>query len=99
MVRPDALSLASKIVYYLDDPLGNYSAIPTYYVAQMARQHVTVVLNGDGGDEAFGGYHHYAAVLQSLKWERLPQWFVHGLVRPLVNAWPDQFDYRRIAKR
>jgi asparagine synthase (glutamine-hydrolysing) len=98
MVRPDALALADKIVYYLDEPMGDSSAIPTYYVSQMARQHVTVVLNGDGGDEAFGGYNHYASVLQTLRWEKLPRWFVHGL-RPFLNRWPKRLDYRRTADR
>jgi len=58
-VRADAVKDLEKIVFYLDEPFADSSALPTYYLAAMTRRHVTVALNGDGGDEVFGGYERY----------------------------------------
>ncbi len=59
VVRPDALEALERICWHFDEPFGDASAVPTYYLCQMARQRVTVALSGDGGDEAFAGYRHY----------------------------------------
>jgi asparagine synthase (glutamine-hydrolysing) len=59
IVKADAVSLLDKLVWHFDEPFADNSAIPTYLVAKMASNHVKMVLSGDGGDEAFGGYERY----------------------------------------
>ena len=68
-VSPRALDLVDTLIWHHDGPFGDSSAVPTYIVSKMAREHVTVVLTGDGGDELFAGYRRFAAALVS---ERLP---------------------------
>jgi asparagine synthase (glutamine-hydrolysing) len=61
VVEPDAIELVPKLVRHYGEPYGDSSAIPTFYLAEVTRQHVTVALNGDGGDESFAGYLRHVA--------------------------------------
>jgi asparagine synthase (glutamine-hydrolysing) len=69
-VRAKAIDLIDRLVWHYDEPFGDSSAIPTYIVSELAREHVKVVLTGDGGDELFAGYERFAAALWT---ERIPR--------------------------
>jgi asparagine synthase (glutamine-hydrolysing) len=72
VVRPQAVELLPKLVRHYGEPFADHSAIPSFYLAQMARRHVTVALTGDGGDEAFGGYGRYANAALLAALDRVP---------------------------
>ncbi|MEA2125193.1 MAG: hypothetical protein QOI80_1975 [Solirubrobacteraceae bacterium] len=77
-VELDAVRLMDRLLWHHDQPYMDSSAIPTYVVCEMARRHVTVALNGDGGDEVFGGYDRFRAAALSV---RLPTPLVRGISR------------------
>src|SRR5712692_3592765 len=72
VVEPDAVAILPRLVWHYGEPFADPSAIPTYYVSEMARRHVTVALNGDGGDEAFLGYPRYQAMRHLDRLDHLP---------------------------
>ena len=78
VVTPAAADVLPTLAWHFDEPFADASAIPSFYVARMSSQQVTVVLTGDGGDESFGGYERYALMSMA---GRFP---VPGLVRPTM---------------
>jgi asparagine synthase (glutamine-hydrolysing) len=72
IVEPDSVDLLPRIVRQFDEPFADPSAIPTYHVCRMAREHVTVCLSGDGGDEGFAGYRRYQWALKFSGMDWLP---------------------------
>ncbi len=75
MVRPDAIAILPKLIWHYNEPFGDSSAIPTFYLAELARQSVTVALTGDAGDESFAGYDRYLANELAGWYDRLPGMF------------------------
>ena len=73
-VEPDIEEVLNKVLPMMEEPFGDSSVVPTYYVSKIARQHVTVALSGDGGDELFAGYDRYPVHLERQKYERIPAW-------------------------
>ena len=89
IVTPDAVDLIDDLVHHYDEPFADSSAIPTYLVARLAARRVKVVLSGDGGDEAFGGYSRYAHdLVEAAVRRRLPSWLRRMALGPLGRAWP-----------
>jgi asparagine synthase (glutamine-hydrolysing) len=82
-LQPDISEMVMRLVSHFDEPFGDFSIFPTYLVSEMARQHVTVALSGDGGDEIFAGYETYLAQGIDSRWySRLPRWLrQHALPR------------------
>lgn len=72
VVTPDSIEILPKLVWHYDEPFADSSAIPTFYLSQYTREHVTVALNGDGGDELFAGYERYLTYAQITRWGNLP---------------------------
>jgi asparagine synthase (glutamine-hydrolysing) len=72
IVRPDATSILHELVWHYGEPFADSSALPTYYLSRLTREHVTVALSGDGGDENFAGYDNYRIVAAWNQADMLP---------------------------
>ena len=83
------------LVEHYGEPYADSSAIPTYYVSRETRKHVTVALNGDGGDESFAGYERYLAMRLSEKYHKIPALLRKGLIETAVNLLPSSETKRR----
>jgi len=88
IVRPDALEVLPILVEHYGEPYADSSAVPTYYVARETRKHVTVALNGDGGDESFAGYERYAAMRLAEKYHRIPAVLRDTVLRQAIELMP-----------
>ncbi len=90
VVTPKAAEVIERIAWHFDEPVADSSAVPTWYVCEMARRSVTVALSGDGGDEAFGGYtfRYGPHVLESRIRRRLPTAVRGALFGALGALWP-----------
>ncbi|MDI6794125.1 MAG: asparagine synthase (glutamine-hydrolyzing) [bacterium] len=99
VVKPDALEVLPKLIRHYNEPYADSSAIPTYYVSQMTRQHVTVALNGDGGDEAFAGYERYLANRIAQIYEKIPPFIREKVIFPLVNKLPESTSRKSLFRR
>ncbi|MBW3596989.1 MAG: asparagine synthase C-terminal domain-containing protein, partial [Planctomycetes bacterium] len=102
IVRPDALEVLPTLVRHYGEPYADSSAVPSYYVSKLTREHVTVALNGDGGDECLAGYDRYWGALIAQAYQRLPRWTRRSLIEPLFQFVPDRLPRRnrlRQAKR
>jgi len=95
IVEPKAVDLIEPLVWHHDGPFGDSSAIPTYIVAQLTREHVTVALNGDGGDELFAGYLRFYATIFAERFPRLLCW----LGEKTLSAFPEPTNYHHWLRR
>ena len=74
VLNPNLEETLKYLSQMMEEPFGDSSMLPTYYVCRMARQHVTVALSGDGGDELFAGYDRYLVAMDRQKFDRVPDW-------------------------
>jgi len=88
IVRPNALEVLPTLVRHYGEPYADSSAIPSYYVAKLTREHVKVALNGDGGDECFAGYERYAGGLAADRYGRIPAVVRRLAIEPLGRLIP-----------
>ncbi len=88
VVEPDVAELLPNLVWHLDDPVADPAALTAYSVCTQAKDSVTVLLSGIGGDELFGGYRKHAALRLNRLYRSLPRGVRSGVVEPLVNAMP-----------
>jgi asparagine synthase (glutamine-hydrolysing) len=102
VVRPDGVSILDTLIGHFDEPFADSSAIPTWYVSEIARRHVTVVLSGDGGDELFGGYDRYLPHPRVERFDRIPvpgRQALAGAVWPLLpHGVPGKNFLRHVAR-
>ncbi|MDP8230809.1 MAG: asparagine synthase (glutamine-hydrolyzing) [Candidatus Gorgyraea atricola] len=78
-VLPKIEDILEKVVWHMDEPCADSSAIPVYYLSKMAREQVTVALSGDGGDELFGGYHSYNAYKAARIYRKTPGFLKYAI--------------------
>jgi asparagine synthase (glutamine-hydrolysing) len=86
IVEEDVAEVIDDIVWHYDQPFGDSSAIPSFHVARITRPHVTVVLNGDGGDESFAGYDRYRLARYSSLFFNVPSLARRGLLSMAAPA-------------
>ena len=88
----DLLRIIPKAMYYLDEPLADASFFPTYLLSNFARQNVTVVLSGEGGDEIFAGYPTYQAHKLAEFYKYIPEYIRNNLINKVINRLPVSVD-------
>ncbi|MDX2155535.1 MAG: asparagine synthase (glutamine-hydrolyzing) [Hyphomicrobiaceae bacterium] len=97
-VKADAAAIVETLAYHYDEPFADASAVPTYAVSKIAREQVTVVLTGDGGDECFLGYERYRAVGRLDRLARLPRSVLEA-ARTVLALLPAASDRVKLVRR
>jgi asparagine synthase (glutamine-hydrolysing) len=99
VVDPSSAALLPKLIWHYDQPFADSSAIPTMYLSEFTRRHVTVALTGDGGDELFSGYDRYQAVKLASRVDLLPRWLRGPLSHPIWQRIPSSVEQKSLRRR
>lgn len=99
VVDPSAVEILPKLIWHYDEPFADSSAIPTMYLSELTRRHVTVALTGDGGDELFAGYDRYQAVALAGWVDRLPWLFRAPMTHPVWQRLPASVEQKSKLRR
>src|SRR5262249_36288887 len=86
IVKPNAAEVLPLLIRHYNEPFADSSALPTYYVSKLTREHVTVALSGDGGDENFCGYERYAEIMAWAKADIMPLPLRHAVATGIASA-------------
>lgn len=97
VVEPDIAEILKAITGMMEQPFGDSSMVPTYYVSKLARKHVTVALSGDGGDELFAGYDRYIVNWRRRHYDFIPPWIGSLYRRHLYERLPSSVKGRKLA--
>lgn len=98
IVSANLIDLMPAMVNHLDEPSDSIAAC-MYQAARLASQHVKVVMGGDGGDELFAGFDRYMGVGYINRYNLLPQFMRHGVLRPIFHRLPDNFTYKSLVQK
>jgi len=88
VVKPDVVDVLPKLMWAYNEPYADPSAVPTYHLSKVTRQHVTVALSGDGGDECFAGYNRYAHALSSYKYNKYTDYIGKKMISKIAGILP-----------
>lgn len=88
IVKPNAIEILPKLVWHYNEPFGDSSALPSYYVARETKRFVTVALNGDGGDENFAGYLRYRANMLAARVDFLRPLLANSVMKKMISCLP-----------
>jgi asparagine synthase (glutamine-hydrolysing) len=96
LLEPGSIEVIERIAWHTDEPFADSSALPTWYLSRLTRQHVKVTLSGDGGDEMFAGYDSYRGHVFSERLRKLPG-FVRSAAAAAVRSMPASDASKRVA--
>ena len=101
LVTAPVKEILPRLIWHYDEPLGDSSAVPSYAIAELTRQHVTVVLNGDGGDELFAGYDRYLTDRLIRYGDGIPlsvRRYLNHLCQHMPESWRQRGPFRKISR-
>lgn len=86
VLKPDIMDILSRYAWHFDEPFSDQAALPTFMLAQMTKEHVTVALTGDGGDEVFAGYERYWSEMMASYYMKVPGFVRNSAILPLLQV-------------